>query len=368
MIYFDCMGRPIAIIELTPDERSELARRVSSTTASVRDHLRAAVILQCSEGKRQVDIAKEMHTTVSKINRWSRRFADNGLAGLNDSPGRGRKTSIPEKTVNRVLTEVTRPPSPRTRWSVRTMARHAGISPDSVHRIWRANDLKPHITKTFKLSNDPEFEKKFWDVIGLYLDPPQKALVLCCDEKSQCQALDRTQPSLPLGVGGYRKTRTHDYVRHGTVTLFAALNYLDGKLISRTEKNHTHVQWLRFLKQINRETPRSLDIHLIMDNYGTHKHENVRRWLVRHPRIKVHFTPTSSSWLNLVERFFRDLTEDVVREGSFTSVNELVRDIVEYMAQRNLEPQPYRWKADGEIILRKISRARQKLDSVNNHV
>jgi transposase len=240
------------------------------------------------------------------------------------------------------------------------MAREVGISPDSVHRIWRANDIKPHLVETFKVSNDKHFEEKFWDVIGLYLDPPERALVLCCDEKSQCQALERTQPGLPLGVGEIR-TKTHDYKRHGTITLFAALDYLDGKLIARTEEQHTHVEWLRFLKQIDRETPKDLDLHLILDNYCTHKEENVRKWLARRPRFHLHFTPTSSSWLNLVERFFGELTQDVIRDGSFSSVRQLVKDIESYLADRNLNPKPYKWKAKGEDILRKIQRAKDAL-------
>ncbi len=234
------------------------------------------------------------------------------------------------------------------------------MSQSSVSRIWRKNDIKPHRVETFKISRDRQFEEKFWDVIGLYLDPPERALVLCCDEKTQCQALERTQPGLPLGVGHIR-TKTHDYTRHGTVTLFAALNYLDGKLITRTDQKHTHVEWLRFLRQINRETPDELDLHLIVDNYSTHKQANVKEWLAKHPRFHIHFTPTSSSWLNLVERFFADLTQDVVRDGSFTSVRQLVQDIETYLADRNLNPKPYRWKAKGEAILRKIMRAKEAL-------
>ena len=240
------------------------------------------------------------------------------------------------------------------------MADEVGISPDSVHRVWRANDIKPHLVDTFKVSTDPDFEEKFWDVIGLYLDPPERALVLCCDEKSQCQALERSQLSLPLTVGK-KRTRTHDYKRHGTITLFAALNYLEGKLISRLEAHHTHVEWLRFLKQIDRETPKDVDVHLIVDNYCTHKEASVKKWLARRPRFHVHFTPTSSSWLNLVERFFGELTEDVIRDGSFCSVKLLVQDIEMYLAQRNADPKPYRWKAKGEEILRKIQRAREAL-------
>jgi transposase len=226
-----------------------------------------------------------------------------------------------------------------------------------VQRIWAANEIKPHLTRTFKLSHDPEFETKFWDVIGLYLNPPDKALVLCCDEKSQCQALERTQPGLPLGIGHIR-TRTHDYTRHGTVTLFAALNYLDGRILSTAAAQHTHVEWLAFLKKIHRETPAGLALHLIIDNYPTHKHAEVRAWLEKHPRVHLHFTPTGSSWLNLVERFFSQLTDDVVREGSFASVKELLTAINVHLAHHNLKPTPYRWKAEGAAILEKIQRAR----------
>jgi len=245
------------------------------------------------------------------------------------------------------------------------MAKAVGISHDSVHRIWKQNDLKPHLTRTFKLSRDPQFEQKFWDVIGLYLNPPDKALVLCCDEKSQCQALQRTQPGLPLGVGHIR-TQTHDYYRHGTITLFAALNYLDGKILSRTEARHTHIEWLRFLKQLERETPADLDLHLIVDNYGTHKHLKVRAWLGKRPRFHLHFTPTGSSWLNLVERFFADITQDAIRDGSFTSLRQLIAAIEDYLALRNEQPKRYQWRAKGEEILAKIQRARQALAAVVN--
>jgi transposase len=237
------------------------------------------------------------------------------------------------------------------------MARAVGISHDSVQRIWKANDLKPHLTRTFKLSRDPDFETKFWDVIGLYLNPPDKALVLCCDEKSQCQALERTQPGLPLGTGHIR-TKTHDYYRHGTITLFAALNYLDGKIISRAEPRHTHVEWLRFLKQLDRDTPSDLNLHLIVDNYATHKHAEVKAWLARRTRFHIHFTPTGSSWLNLVERFFADITQDAIRDGSFTSVRQLITAIEDYLALRNEQPKRYQWRAKGEEILAKIQRAR----------
>lgn len=360
------MARPISKIELTKQELHELQHRVKALTVSKRDSLRAAVILRRAEGIKQVQVAEALGVSVACVNKWSQRFEKDGLEGLNDRKGRGRPVSIPSEKVERVITQATQPPKHRKRWSVRTMAKEVGISPDSVHRIWRANGLKPHLTKIFKVSNDKHFEEKFWDVVGLYLDPPERALVLCCDEKSQCQALERTQPGLPLGIG-HICTRTHDYIRHGTITLFAAMNYLDGKIISRTEQQHTHVEWLRFLKQVNRETPKDLELHLIIDNYGTHKHEKVQQWLSKHRRIHVHFTPTSSSWMNLVERFFGELTQDVVRDGSFVSVRELVRDIESYLVERNLNPKPYKWKAKGEDILRKIQRAKNMLEVKKTH-
>lgn len=360
------MARPVKVIEITEDERAELRRRIRGSTVSKRDSLRAEIILRCSEGKRQQDVAAEVGVSVASVNKWSQRFAAEGLDGLKDKPGRGRKPTIAPEVIERVVTQATQPPEGQRRWSTRTMAEAVGISHSTVQRIWSANDLKPHRTRTFKLSNDKNFERKFWDVIGLYLDPPKRALVLCCDEKSQCQALERSQPALPLGIGHIR-TKTHDYIRHGTITLFAALNYLDGKIISRTEQRHTHVEWLRFLKQIDRETPKDIDIHIIADNYCTHKHEKVAKWLNKHSRFHMHFTPTSSSWLNLVERFFADLTADVVRDGSFDSVHKLVRDIERYLASRNKWPRRYTWRAKGEEILRKIQRARTVLAEQGNH-
>src|SRR5271167_2069509 len=334
------MGRPIKRLAAAADVVRELRRRSRSTTIGVRDRERAEIIVQRLDGVGVEAVAAVLHTTPRRVSMWSRRFERSGLAGLDERAGRGRKPSIPAAKVARVITEATRPPAGRSRWSIRTMSRHAGVSASSVQRIWSKNDLKPHRLKTFKLSNDPKFDEKFWDVIGLYLDPPDNALVLCCDEKSQCQALERTQLSLPLAPTRPR-TMTHDYIRHGTVTLFAALVQLTGRLITRTEASHTHVEWLRFLKQIDRETPAELALHLIADNYATHKHPKVRAWLEKHPRFTMHFTPTSSSWLNLVERFFADLTGDVIRAGSFASVNHLVRDINSYLAQPNADPKPH---------------------------
>lgn len=356
------MARPIKLITASEDVRAELRRRVRAPTTAHRDRERARIVLLRLDGLKGEEVARRMGVSMPTVSKWSSRFERLGLDGLVDKGGRGRKPSISETTVARVITEATRPPKSRTRWSVRSMGSHVGISASTVQRIWSKNELKPHITKTFKLSNDPEFEKKFWDVIGLYLDPPANALVLCCDEKSQCQALERTQLALPLAPKRPR-TMTHDYTRHGTVTLFAALIAATGKLITRTETSHTHAEWLRFLKQIDREAPKGLDLHLIADNYATHKHPKVKAWLARHPRFKMHFTPTSSSWLNLVERFFADLTEDVIRTGSFASVAELVHDMEAYLADRNAKPKPYKWSAKGEAILEKIRRARAALDA-----
>ena len=357
------MARPIKLVTASADVRAELQRRAKASTSTHRDRFRANIILLRLDGLKVEDVAERVGTSMPTVSTWSSRFEEFGLDGLEDKAGRGRKASISTRKIERVITEVTRPPKNRKRWSVRSMGRHVGISHSTVQRIWSRSALKPHVTKTFKLSNDPNFEAKFWDVIGLYLDPPTNALVLCCDEKSQCQALERTQLGLPLASGRPR-TMTHDYTRHGTITLFAALIALTGRLITRTEASHTHVEWLRFLKQIDRDTPKHLDLHLIADNYATHKHPKVKAWLKRHPRFKMHFTPTSSSWLNLVERFFADLTEDVIRSGSFTSVQELVADINAYLAERNADPKPYKWTAQGAAILDKIRRARAALDKV----
>jgi transposase len=348
----------------------ERERLVNQATASQRDARRARIVLARANGLSQVATAREVGVTRPVVALWERRFAEAGIGGLGDRPGRGRKESIPLKVREQIIVGATQPPAGRGRWSTRKMAKATGVSKDTVQRLWHRSDIKPHLTRTFKLSKDPNFEAKFWDVIGLYLNPPDRALVLCCDEKSQCQALERTQPGLPLGVGHIR-TRTHDYYRHGTVTLFAALNYLDGKIFGVTDKRHTHREWLKFLKALDKDSPPELTLHLILDNYGTHKHAVVQDWIAssnaKHratysaDRLVQHFTPTSASWMNLIERFFADLTEDVVRTGSFRSVPELVKAIEGYLLERELAPQRYVWKASGEEILAKIQRARDAL-------
>ncbi len=361
------MGRPIRALSLTETQRSELQALARRPTTPRREAWRAQIILHRAEGLSQEETAQRVGVNRPVVALWEKRFVRAGMAGLAEAKGRGRKPSIALLTKGEILSRATQPPPHRRRWSVRTMAKVTGVSKATVQRLWSANDIKPHLVRTFKLSNDRQFEAKFWDVIGLYLNPPDRALVLCCDEKSQCQALERTQPGLPLGVGHIR-TKTHDYIRHGTVTLFAALSYLDGKIFAQTAPRHTHQQWLAFLKHLDKQMPADLALHLIIDNYSTHKHAKVKSWIAwrnarqrrahANERIVLHFTPTSSSWMNLVERFFRDLTEDAVREGSFTSVAKLVQAIEAYLADRNLAPKRYVWKAKGHDILVKINRAR----------
>jgi transposase len=365
------MSRPIARIELSSNQRQSLSELARRPTTPQRTALRARIVLSCAGGLSQEAIAAQEGVRRRIVGKWCQRFRRRGVEGLVDAKGRGRKPTLPEDKLAQALTLATQPPPGYTRWSVRRMAQATGMSVGSVHALWQANDVKPHLTGTFKLSKDKEFERKFWDVIGLYLDPPDKALVLCCDEKSQCQALERTQPGLPLGMG-HIKTRSHDYIRHGTLTLFAALNYLDGKIFGQTAPRHTHRQWLGFLKHLDSETPSELTLHLIIDNYGTHKAPRVKSWVKWRnarqqrqqgtDRLVMHFTPTSSSWMNLVERFFRDLSEDALREGSFTHVRELESAIEEYLAQRNLAPKRYVWKKKGEEILAKIQRARSAME------
>ena len=347
-------------IVLSEADRKALERTVRMKTSEQRSVLRSRIVLLSAAGAADLAVARQLGVNRHTVRLWRQRFREQGLAGLEDAPGRGRKPALASKVKEAILTGAVQPPANRTRWSCRSMARAQKVSASTVQRIWSSNDIQPHLTRTFKISNDARFEEKFWDVIGLYLNPPDKALVLCCDEKSQCQALERTQPALPLGVGHIR-TATHDYIRHGTVTLFAALNYLEGKIVSMLADRHRHQEWLRFLKRIDRHTPKGLELHLIVDNYATHKHPEVRTWLAKHRRFHLHFTPTSASWMNLVERFFRDLTQDVVREGSFRRVKELSDQIMAYLAERNANPTRYTWNAKGEDILRKIQRAKQTL-------
>jgi transposase len=350
------MSRVAAWIELTDSEREELQRRARAHTVPYRDRQRAKIILLASEGLENQEIAGKLRLSRLAVGKWRERFSLERIAGLMDAPGRGRLSNLVPAQVEAVLSRVVQPPAYLQRWSCRSMAREVRVSKSTVQKLWASNDLKPHLSRTFKLSSDPEFEAKFWDIVGLYLNPPDQALVLCCDEKSQIQALSRSQPGLPLKAG-HIQTRTHDYYRNGTVTLFAALDYLQGKIIARTDRRHTHREWLRFLKEIDQQTPHAIDLHLIVDNYATHKHPKVKTWLARHQRFHLHFTPTSASWLNLVERFFRDLTQEAIAKGSFENVRSLVEAIDAYLARHNLRAKRYVWRADGAEILRKINRA-----------
>lgn len=326
---------------------------------------RALVILLAHEGKQDIEIARELGITRQKSARWRSRFLKLGVSGLErDAPRPGHKklyskqkvTSIVQKTLGEL-------PKNATQWSTRTMAKAVGISAASVRRIWTKHGLKPHLSRTFKLSNDKAFNEKLEDIVGLYMNPPEHALVISCDEKSQIQALDRTQPGLPMKKGR-AGTMTHDYVRHGTTTLFAALNTFDGTVLSMNMPRHRHQEWLKFLKMIDEQMPAGKELHLIVDNYATHKHQRVKQWLEKHPRFHVHFTPTSASWLNAVERFFRDITVNRIRRGVFHSVAELEEAITAYIEHHNSAPKPFIWTASARDILEKVKKARNKLDTL----
>ncbi len=328
---------------------------------------RAKIVLAAAAGRTNQEIAALLGIERTSVGRWRKRFAAERLAGIaRERPGRGRKAAK-RKHWARTIVEVTLHTTPEnaTHWSQRSLAEHLGVSKSLVERVWRSHELAPHRVRMFKLSHDKRFIEKLIDVVGLYLRPPEHALVLSVDEKCQIQALDRTQPGLPLKKGRCG-TMTHDYVRNGTTTLFAALELASGKLIGMCMPRHRHQEWLKFLKLIDAQTPAELDLHLIADNYGTHKHARVKAWLAKHPRFHMHFVPTSSSWLNIVERWFRDLTTRRIRRDSFGSVDALVQTIEAYSARHNADPRPFVWTADLKDILPKIMRAHEVLDKMQN--
>jgi transposase len=349
---------------VTDAERAELTRLVRSRRTSVRLALRARIVLLAAAGRQNKDIAAELGIGRVQVARWRGRYAQERLAGIERDLPRG---APPAKVDAARLVELTTQsqPAAATHWSTRTMAAVLGVSAATVSRQWRKHGLKPHRVETFKVSRDPQFVEKLEDIVGLYLNPPEHALVLCCDEKSQVQALDRTQPGLPLKKGR-AATMTHDYKRHGTTTLFAALNVLDGQVIAQCQPRHRHSEWLKFLRQIDRATPKDKTLHLIADNYATHKHPTVQKWLAKHPRFHMHFTPTSASWLNMVERFFRDITTERLRRGVFTSVPELEQAIAAYIAHHNTNPKPFIWTKSARDILQKVIRANSRLSSKQN--
>jgi transposase len=353
--------RVAPMIQLSAEEEQKLTRLARSNTTSVR---LARIVLLAAAGLDNQAIAAQINIGRVQVGRWRERYAQGGLAAIeHDLPRGGRPPKVDAAEIVRRTTQTL--PAAATQWSTRTLARDMGVSDTSVLRIWRAHGLKPHLVRGFKVSRDPKFVEKLEDIVGLYMSPPDHALVLCCDEKSQVQALDRTQPGLPLKKGR-AATLTHDYKRNGTTTLFAALNILDGQVIGQCQQRHTHAEWLKFLKKIDRETPKTKTLHLIADNYATHKHPTVQKWLAKHPRFTMHFTPTSASWLNMVERFFRDITTERLRRGVFTSVPELVTAIDEYIAHHNTNPKPFIWTKTARDILQKVIRANSRLSSKQN--
>lgn len=346
-------------------QREALEKVSRSHTAAHREVRRARVLLDAADGIANSVIALKHGVTPVTVRAWRAAFTEQGLADWGKvASGRGRKPSISEeKTALIVELTTTCRPEGHTHWSCRTMAERVGVSPATVQRIWSELGLRPHRVDNFKVSNDPHFQDKLIDVVGLYLNPPARAVVLCMDEKSQIQALDRTQASLPM-TKGRAGTMTHDYKRHGTTTLFAALDVVSGKVIGECLPRHRHEEFLAFLRTIDREVPKGLGIHLILDNYSAHKHSDVDRWLNRHKRFHLHFTPTSSSWLNQVERWFRDLTDKNLRRGIFSSVPDLIASIERYLTVTNNNPKPYVWTATAESILAKVHRARATLDAL----
>jgi len=353
-----------APLQLSQEQEKVLHTWVAARKTPQKIVLRSRIVLLAAQGKSNRSIALELKTSRPTVLLWRSRFLQGGTAALTEeAPGRGRKRKISASQVQQILNATLHTqPKAATHWTVRTMARAQGVSPATVQRIWDAHGLKPHRTRTFKLSRDPHFVEKLNEIVGLYLNPPDKALVICVDEKSQIQALNRTQPGLPMKAGRCA-TLTHDYRRHGTTTLFAALNMLDGKVIGECMARHRHQEFLKFLRRLDRDLPSHLALHLIVDNYGTHSHPNVKKWLQRHRRFHLHFTPTSSSWLNLIERWFAALTEKRLRRASFFSVPELVQAIEEYLQETNRQPKPFVWTATVQRILEKLDRCKAILET-----
>ena len=352
-------------IHLSKSERSTLKRWSCGRLIPARQVQRARMILLATDGFSNADIAEELGVKPHTVGRWRNRFSEHRLAGIEkDLPrgGRPRANRDVESEIIRKTTQET--PTNATHWSTRSLAKELGVTQSMVQRVWKANGLKPHLVKTFKVSNDPRFEEKLRDVVGLYLNPPENALVLSADEKTSIQALDRTQPSLPL-VKGRCGTMTHDYKRNGTTTLFAAIELGHAEVIATCMKRHRHQEWIKFLRIIDEQTPNEFDLHVIVDNYATHKHENVHRWLKRHPRFHMHFIPTSSSWLNIVEGFFRNLDQKRLKRDAFRSVPQLIDAIMEYIENHNDDPKPIVWTKAADEILKKVRRARASLDNAS---
>ncbi len=345
-------------------DRDTLERMARNGNTPQKVALRARIALMSADGIATGEIIRQLGTSTPTVTRWRNRYETAGIPGLlKDRRRPGRKKRIEENRVREVVEKTLQEkPIQATHWSTRSLAAAVGLSPATVQRIWKEHGLKPHLVRSFKLSRDPRFIEKLHDVVGLYLNPPEHALVFSVDEKSQIQALDRTQPGLPM-KRGRAETVTHDYKRNGTTTLFAALNTLDGKVIGQCLPRHRHQEFLRFLRTVNRQTPKGLDLHLILDNYATHNHLAVKEWLAKHPRFSFHFVPTSSSWLNMVERWLSQITQKRIRRGVFPSVPDLIAAITEYIGFSNDNPKPFVWTATVEAIIAKVKRANEALDA-----
>jgi len=359
------MPANVPALILSPSDRGEIERWLQAHGTPQQVALRGRIVLASAGGMNACAVARELGTNRKTVTLWRERFVAGGIDSLWEvAPGRGRKPTYgPAKVAAIVEATLRSKPKGMTHWSCRTMARSQGVGKSTVNTIWNSHKLRPHRSETFKLSRDARFLEKLTDVVGLYLNPPQQALVLCVDEKSQIQALDRTQPGLPIKKGRCG-TMTHDYKRNGTTTLFAALDVLQGRVVGQCFERHRHQEFLRFLRRLDGEFPAPTALHLVLDNYGTHKHPKVKAWLERHPRFVPHFIPTSSSWLNLVERWFGELTSKRIRRGSFVSVPDLKRAIDEFLEAWNEQPKPFVWTATVESIYRKLSRCRQTLERI----
>ena len=358
------MGRPLAELVVAEDERDQLVRWARRAKSGQALALRCRIVLACAAGRSNTEVAKELRVSLPTVGKWRQRFVDQRLEGLPDEPRPGTPRKVTDEQVEAVVVKTLESkPKHATHWSTRSMAEATGLSQSAIVRIWHTFGLKPHRTETFKLSSDPLFIEKVRDVVGLSMSPPEKAIVLSVDEQSQIQALERSQPGLPLGLG-YTEKHTHDDIRHGTTSLFSALNVKTGEVIGQCLNRHRHQEFLKFMNTVDAAIPaeEGVTIHVIMDNYATHKTPAVRRWFTNHPRYVVHFTPTSASWLNLVERFFAEITTNRIRRGSFQSVKQLTEAIETYLSQHNANPKPFRWTATADEILGKIERLCKRIN------
>jgi len=359
-------GRPKAMLTMSGDERAHLLAMARSRSMPAGLTLRAKIVLACEREPSNAAVAQRLGVVPQTIGKWRNRFIADRIEGLYDEARTGRPRTVEDEAVAELISKaLARKPKAATHWSVRAIAKETGIAKSTVHRLFQLFGLHPHRSRSFKLSTDPFFVEKLRDVVGLYLNPPDKAVVLCVDEKSQIQALERTQPMLPMGFG-YIEGVTHDYHRHGTTTLFAALNLLDGEVIAQCKPRHRHQEFLAFLRHIEANVPVQLDIHLVVDNYATHKHPKVRAWLARRPRWHIHFTPTYASWLNQVERFFALITQRAIRRGSFVSTADLVKKIDRFVRHHNQTSRPFVWTATADSILHKLARLCQRISGTEH--